>query len=437
MQVEQWPIENVKPYAKNPRKNDDAVEKVANSIREFGFQQPIVVDNDGVVIVGHTRLKAAQMLGLDEVPVVVASGLSDDQAKAYRLADNKTGELSQWDFDKLASELEDIDWLNINIEQFGFTLDDVDYRSDDEKVEEDDYDIDDEQESIVKVGEVWQLGNHLLMCGDSTDADAVAKLMNGEEADLLLTDPPYNVALGHHMKPSEAKQLHRRTDGLVIDNDAFDSEQEFEDFLLSSFESALPHLKQGGAFYIWHASTMTHRFRAACDRAGMNVRQILVWAKNTFALGRQDYQWQHELCLYGWKDGAAHYFIDDRTKSTVEQIEVPNLAKAKKDELLSLCKQLLSQSEREHTTVISEDKPSRSAEHPTMKPLKLMARQIHNSTLPGELVLDVFGGSGSTMMACEQMNRRCYTMEIDPHYCDVIVDRWEKMTGREASRINA
>lgn len=181
---------------------------------------------------------------------------------------------------------------------------------------------------------------------------------------------------------------------------------------------------------------MTHRFRAACDRAGMKVRQILVWNKNTFALGRQDYQWKHEPCLYGWKDGAAHYFIDDRTKTTVEEIEIKDINNMKKEELLSLCKQLLSQAERYKTTVIDEDKPSRSAEHPTMKPIKLLARQISNSTLPHELVLDPFGGSGSTIIACEQLNRRCHMMELDPHYCDVIIDRWEKLTGSKAVKIS-
>lgn len=223
------------------------------------------------------------------------------------------------------------------------------------------------------------------------------------EADLLLTDPPYNVALGHHMRPSEAKQLHRRTDGLVIDNDAFDNEEDFEEFLADAFSIAISHVRAGGAFYIWHADNMSHRFRAACARVGMQIRQNLIWNKNTFALGRQDYQWKHEPCLYGWKDGAAHYFVDDRTQSTV----------------------------------LDYDKPSRSEEHPTMKPVALISKQIENSTKPNETVLDVFGGSGSTLIACEQLGRKCYMMELDPHYCDVIIDRWEKLTGKEAVKADA
>lgn len=438
MQVTNWPIENVKPFHNNSRIHDEkSIKAITASVDRFSWLQPIVVDKDGVIVMGHGRREAALQLGMTEVPVLVADWLTDNEVAAAREADNMTQDLSYFDPELLAMNLEQIDWLDVNMEDFGFALDDAEYGDEADRAEEDDYEIniDEESEPMVKIGDVWQLGMHRLMCGDSTDIESVEKLMGGDVADLLLTDPPYNVALGHHMRPSEAKQLHRRTDGLVIDNDAFDSEQEFEDFLLSALESTLPYLKQGGAFYIWHASTMTHRFRAACDRAEIKVRQILVWNKNTFALGRQDYQWKHELCLYGWKDGAAHYFVDSRNKSTVEDIYVPDISKLKKADLLSLCKQLLTQAEKINTTVIDEDKPSRSEQHPTMKPIRLMARQIANSTQKTELVLDVFGGSGSTLIACEQLGRKCYMMELDPHYCDVIIDRWEKLTGKEAVRL--
>ena len=400
MNVEQWKIEDVKPYENNPRKNDDAVEYVANSIREFGFQQPLVVDNDGVLIVGHTRLKAAQKLGLESVPVHVADNLTEEQAKAYRLADNKTNEFSEWDFSMLNDELGQIDWMDIDMQQFGFQLDDELFGD----AEEDNYTEEQAQEapSRAQRGDIWQLGTHRLMCGDSTSETDVETLMGGAVADLLLTDPPYNLALGHHMKPSEAKQLYRMQDGLVIDNDAFDNEEDFEEFLANAFSIAMAHVRAGGAFYIWHADNMSYRFMSACHRVGMQIRQNLIWNKNTFALGRQDYQWKHEPCLYGWKDGAEHYFVDDRTQ----------------------------------TTVLDYDKPSRSEDHPTMKPVALISKQIENSTKPNEAVLDVFGGSGTTLIASEQLGRKCYMMELDPHYCDMIIDRWESMTGKEAVNIS-
>lgn len=220
--------------------------------------------------------------------------------------------------------------------------------------------------------------------------------------DLYLTDPPYNVALGQHMRPSELKQLHRRTDGLVIENDAWDDEDAFVAFLKSAFDNALGVMRPGAAFYIWHAHTESHAFFEACMCAGFEVRQCLVWAKNTFALGRQDYQWKHEPCLYGWKDGASHRWFSDRKQ----------------------------------TTVLEFEKPARNAEHPTMKPVPLMAYEIRNSSRVGDTVLDSFGGSGSTLMACEQTGRKCVTMELDPHYCDVILKRWEDYTGQKAERIS-
>lgn len=217
---------------------------------------------------------------------------------------------------------------------------------------------------------------------------------------MLLTDPPYNVALGQHYRPSELKQIHRRQDGLCIDNDQWDDDEAFIEFLVKAFSSALDALSPGAAFYIWYASTQSANFLEAAKRAGMTIRQLLVWAKNTFALGRQDYQWRHEPCLYGWKDGAAHHWYADRKQ----------------------------------TTVLEFDKPLRSEEHPTMKPVKLFAYLVRNSSRPGDLVLDPFAGSGTTVIACEQLKRRAAVMELDPHYASVIVERWERLTGKTAVR---
>lgn len=246
---------------------------------------------------------------------------------------------------------------------------------------------------------------------------------------MICTDPPYNVALGHHMRPSEAIQLHRRTDGLVIENDDMD-EGEFVEFLRKAISAALENAREGAAVYIWFGCSSTPMFYRAAELAGLKVRQELVWVKSVFALGRQDYQWRHEPCLYGWKDGAAHYFKDDRTESTVID-NTPNFEKLKKEELIEYINKIL-----EETSILYEKKPSRSELHPTMKPVKLIGRLITNSSRPGDAVLDPFGGSGSTMIACEQLNRSCYMMDIDPHYVDVIIDRWEQFTGQKAEKIN-
>lgn len=247
---------------------------------------------------------------------------------------------------------------------------------------------------------------------------------------MILTDPPYNVALGQHMRPSEAKQLRRRTDGLVIDNDEFKDEAQFEEFLYAALSAAVPHLKEGGAVYTWLAVMHMPAFASALARAGIMCKQMLVWVKNTFSLGRQDYQWRHEGCLYGWKPGAAHYFTDSRSESTVYEDLGKDPHKMSKAELIEMVEAMSGDSVA--TDVLHYDKPSRNEEHPTMKPVKLFAYQMRNSSRKGETVLDPFGGSGTSVIAAEQMGRRCLCMELDPHYCDVIITRWENMTGREA-----
>lgn len=418
MKVMDMRLEEIIPYHANPRHNEKAVEAVANSIREFGFKQPIVVDVNNVIIVGHTRYKAARELGLETVPVLVAEDLDEEKVRAYRLADNKTAELAEWDDSLLEQELGAIEGLDMG--DFGFSVGDVkvDIDAKLEEVEEDGYDPEEPAPTRCKPGEIWQLGDHRLMCGDSTDEAQVARLMGGELADMLLTDPPYNVNYTGGTK-----------DALTIENDNMDSES-FRAFLAEAFHAAAENMRPGAGFYIWHADSERVNFHTAAEATIGQVRQTLIWAKNTFVLGRQDYQWQHEPYLYGWKDGAAHWFVDDRRRSTVIEDARPDIEHMKAAEMRELLEEIYA--DGISGTIIREDKPTRSAEHPTMKPVKLMARQVLNSSQEGEIVLDVFGGSGSTLMACEQLGRRCFTMELDPKFCDVIIDRWERYAGREA-----
>lgn len=418
MDIKNLPLKNLKPYENNPRINDAAVPAVAKSISQFGFKQPIVVDKNNVIVCGHTRYKAALQLGLKTVPCVIADDLTDEQIKAYRLADNKVSELASWDMDLLNVELEGIS--DIDMEGFGFELES---NSVQEEGEEDDYDMDEglTQEPRVRYGEIWQLGRHRLMCGDSTKEEDVDALMNGEEAALLITDPPYNVNYQGGTK-----------DKLKIENDAMDNAA-FQEFLRAAFDNAYKSMKPGAPFYVYYASRQHINFETALNSASMQVRQQLIWAKNALIIGRQDYQWRHEPIMYGWKDGAAHYFIDDRTQTTVIEDEQPEFKKMRKNELVRLLEDIYS--DKISSTIIHEDKPARSAEHPTMKPIKLLARHVKNSSKLDELVLDLFGGSGSTLIACEQLQRRCNIMEYDERYATVILDRWENLTGQKALKI--
>lgn len=406
-------VKDLKEYEKNPRKNDQAVDAVAASIREFGFKVPIIIDQNGVIVAGHTRLKAAKKLGLETVPCIIADDLSPEQIRAFRLADNKTAELAEWDPDLLLQELGS---MTIDMTQFGF--DDTAIRTDSDEVCEDDYMEPEKMEPRTKMGDRIRLGQHVLMCGDSTDHEQVSKLVCDGQIDLCVTDPPYNVALGmksgHVLRPSEARQLKRRTDGLAIANDDWESDEDFQKFLKAAFDNIMAALKPGGVFYVWYADTQNLNFYRAAQEAGMEIRQQLIWVKNVFTFGRQDYQWRHEPCMYGWKEGAAHYFTNSRAESTVIDDSAENGVA---------------------TTAIYEKKPAASKLHPTMKPVALIGYQIANSSREGEAVLDLFGGSGTTMIAAEQLGRKAFLMEYDPHYCDVIIDRWEKFTGRKAELI--
>ena len=265
-----------------------------------------------------------------------------------------------------------------------------------------------------------EIHSHRLMCGDSTSEEDVAKLMNGEIADLVVTDPPYNVAI-------------ENSQGMTIKNDNMEKSQ-FLEFLTKAFNCLNISLKEGGAFYVWFASREHINFETALNKNGLQVRQELIWNKNSLILGRQDYQWKHEPCLYGWKDGDSHYFIDDRKQTTVIEDKKPDIKKMKKEEMQKLLEEIYS--DKTSTTIINEDKPSVNDLHPTMKPIKLIARQVKNSSKVGEKVLDLFGGSGSTIITCEQLNRKCYTMEYDPKYVDVIINRWEQFTGKKAVKLN-
>lgn len=377
------PINEITPYPGNPRRNDKAVDAVAESLKQFGFKQPVVIDKDCVVVCGHTRLKAAGKLGLKTVPCIVADDLTPEQIKAYRLADNKTGELAEWDVDLLPIELN-------GLEEFDMTLFGFEARTEKAEVIEDDYDVALPGEPRTKPGEIYRLGRHRLMCGDSTSAQCVQMLAGGVQMDMLLTDPPYNV-----------EYVGKTKDALTIANDKQD-DGKFRAFLTDAFIAACEVMKPGAAFYIWHADLEGLNFRAACKAAGLIVRQCLIWDKNSMVMGRQDYQWKHEPCLYGWKEGASHLWTSDRKQ----------------------------------TTVLNFDRPSRSKEHPTMKPVKLFDYQIQNNTKGGDCIIDLFGGSGTTLIACEQNGRTAYLMELDPKYCDVIIDRWEALTGGKAERIN-
>lgn len=381
--------------------------------------------SDGEIINGHTRWKAAKKLKLKTVPVIIADDLTEEQVRAFRLADNKVAEIARWDIELLLDEIENIN--NVDMGLFGFTdsdytLDDFDDEDgDSDALSEEESESEDAQSSSVEYGDIYQLGRHRLMCGDSTSAGDMKELIDGEKIDLYVTDPPYNVA--YEGGTEEA---------MTIMNDSMD-DASFRQFLRDAFLVADQHLKPGGAFYIWHADSEGLNFRAAVKETGWLLKQNLVWVKNSIVLGRQDYQWKHEPCLYGWKDGASHYFIDNRSLATVIEEDEENLKEMTKGELISYIKTM---QESSPTSIFYEDKPVRSDIHPTMKPLKLIARCVLNSSKKGERVLDSFNGGGSTLMVCEKTERIYYGMELDPVYVERTIKRWEEETGLKAEKIN-
>ena len=391
LEVNQIDIETLKPYANNPRKlSNKAITKVANSIKEFGFRQPIVVDEKNIIVVGHTRYQAARKLGLDRVPVTQIKGLTPEQVNAYRIADNKTNEYADWDDDLLALELKELEHKDFDLNLTGYEKSELDKILFEEKqgLVDDDEIPELPEEPISKNGDIWILGNNKLLCGDSTDQIAIQGFFGEVQADLYLTDPPYNV-----------DYVGKTKDALKIQNDK-QTDDKFIQFLSDAFIAADNHLKMGASFYIWHSDSEGLNFRLACINAKWKLRQTLIWEKNSMVMGRQDYQWQHEPCLYGWKEGSTHSWYSDRKQ----------------------------------TTIIKHDRPTKSKLHPTMKPVSLMEYLINNSTKQGDIVFDSFCGSGSTLIACEKLQRTCYGVELDPKYCDVIVKRWEQWTGQKATK---
>lgn len=425
MKMETRSLASLRPAEYNPRVQlqpaDLEYQNIKRSIETFGYVDPIIVNQDGTIIGGHQRYNVMKDLGYTEAQVVVVD-LDKNNEKALNIALNKiTGE---WDEIKLKDLLLDLDLNDYDLTATGFSskeVEDLVIRLDkDVEAEDDDFDADADYESIeepvTQRGDIWILGDHRLMCGDSTDLGDVNTLMGGEEADLVITDPPYNV---------------NYKDG-SIKNDNMD-EGSFEDFLQNAFLAMFENMRPGAAAYIFHADSEGLAFRRAFRDAGFKLAECLIWEKNSFVLGRQDYQWRHEPILYGWKEGAAHYFIDDRSQDTILLEDELDLESMKKEDLITYINQIIAQY-KDQTTVLFEKKPTKNDVHPTMKPVNLVGRLMRNSSKPGWNILDLFGGSGSTLMAAEQIGRRAFLMELDEKFCDVIVHRWEEFTGKKAVR---
>lgn len=413
MQITHLKINSLIEYENNPRDNSAAIEAVANSIREFGFKVPIIVDGNNIIIAGHTRYKAAISLGLEEVPCIIASDLTPEQVKAFRLADNKVGEIATWDLEKLKLELEGIDGLDMSL--FGFEIEpEID------EVFEDDFDPNNHVPEIPfsQLGDLYILGNHRLLCGDSTKEEDIKKLVDNNLIDIVLTDPPYNVDIGAKGDTNE------QFDNRRIKNDNMSSD-DFLNFLVKVFKNMKEVLKEGGSYYVCHGSSTLVEFDKALQLNNLKPRQQLIWNKNTLVLGRQDYQWRHECIYYGWKEGKAHYFVDDRTLTTV--IDAPSLdfKSMKKDELIQRLEDIYSLK----NSVLNHDKPTKNDLHPTMKPISLLAELLKNSSSINHNVLDPFGGSGSTLIACDELKRNAYLNELDETYVDVIVKRYINLKG--------
>lgn len=374
-----------------------------------------------VVIGGNMRLAAARA-HLDWTEIMCAVYPEDTPADRLRkIAQKDNASFGEFDYDILRKE-----WMGYGYDyaKMGLHFDTKELEME-EEAKDDNFDVDHAAASIktpvTQKGDIWQLGDHFLMCGDSTSAEDVARLMDGTRADLSVTDPPYNVAYEGGTK-----------DHLTIKNDMM-SDGAFHDFLVAAFTRMNEALKPGAANYVFFACKEARNFIDAYIQAGFLYKQLLIWVKNTITLTRSDYQWQHEPCIYGWKDGAPHYFTDNRTLRTVVD-EWPDFDQMDKAALRDFCKRVFDK-DALATDIVREDKPTRNAEHPTMKPIPLVGRFVRNSSQRGQSVIDLFGGSGSTLMACEQLKRQCRTMEYDPVYCDVIIARWEKYTGRKATKI--
>lgn len=381
------PISKLVPYVNNARTHSpEQVMKLRSSLREFGFINPIIIDRDYGIIAGHGRLLAAKEEGITEAPCVFVDYLTEAQKKAYILADNRMAMDAGWDEELLRVEIEALQGEAFDVSLTGFDekeLSDLFKDGSDSDAEDDDYDLSAalEKAAFVERGDIWTVGRHRLMCGDATSAEDVAALMDGRKANLILTDPPYGVSF-------------KSSSGLTIQNDSM-KDEEFYHFLLDSFRNMADHLEKGGAAYVFHADTEGLNFRRAFIDAGFHLAGCCIWVKDSLVLGRSDYQWQHEPVLYGFMQNGKHPWYSDRKQ----------------------------------TTIWNFAKPKRNANHPTSKPLDLLGYPIGNSTQENAIVIDTFGGSGSTLMACEQMNRTCCTMELDEKYASVILRRYVDDTG--------
>lgn len=388
--VERRQVASLIPYARNSRTHSDAqVAQIAASIKEWGWTQPVLIEPDGGIIAGHGRVMAAQKLGLAEVPCMVAEGWTDAQRKAYVIADNQLALNAGWDMDMLKVEMQELGAFDFDLGLLGFDdkfLDGLLQPEPTVGLTDEDAVPEVPAIPVTVEGDVWVLGNHRLMCGDSTSIDALQTLTGGALVDVWLTDPPYNVAYEGGTKEK-----------LTIQNDSM-GDNDFRQFLRDAYSAADAVMKPGAVFYIWHADLEGYNFRGAAKDIGWKVRQCLIWRKSSLVMGRQDYHWQHEPCLYGWKEGAAHLWASDRKQ----------------------------------TTILEFNKPSRNGEHPTMKPVELFEYQLLNNTKGADIVLDSFGGSGTTIIAAEKHGRHARLMELDPKYVDVIIKRWQDFTGQKA-----
>lgn len=409
MQIETISLDCIKPYAQNAKKHPQyQIEQIKASILAFGNNDPIAIDENNVIIEGHGRYLALKALGYHEVPVIKLHHLSEDQKRAYILAHNKITLNTDFDINILKDELTNI--IDIDMVPFGFSVNLLSSPlTPDEETKETKEPTD--EEITIQVGDLYQCGNHRVLCGDSTNPDHLRKLVEEQTIDLYVTDPPYNVAYEGKTK-----------DALTIQNDQMEASA-FQDFLTDAFQTVDPFLKPGGSFYIWHADSERLNFSQALKRTGWLEKQTLIWAKDTFVLGRQDYQWQHEPCLYGWKPGSGHYFISDFSQSTILE---NSLETKSKQELIALIK---SYQANQPTSILRVNRPTRNEDHPTMKPIALLERLIRSSSKQGENILDSFAGSGSTLLACERLGRTCYALELDPKYVAVILKRFEEATG--------
>ena len=401
-------INAIKTNPKNPRLiKDDKFKKLVKSIQDFPQMlelRPIVVDENNIILGGNMRYKACIEAGLKEIYILKAEDLTEQQKDEFIVKDNVG--FGEWDWDILANE-----WDTDKLQDWGLDLP-LDVSVQELEAEEDDYEIPNEITTDIVLGDLFEIGEHRLLCGDSTQVDTWQKVMDEKLCDMVMTDPPYNIDYEGKTK-----------DALTIQNDNMTNDS-FYQFLYDFYTALGSYTKKGGAWYVFHASTETVNFSSAMVNSGLLLKQYLVWVKNTMVLGRQDYQWKHELCLYGWKEGAAHYFTNERTHTTVIEDTI-NINKLTKDEMKKMLNEMLS--DKTKSTIIHCDKPHRSAEHPTMKPILLLAPLIQNSSKENEIVADGFLGSGSTMVASHQLKRKCYGMELDPKYCQVIIDRMKKL----------